>query len=189
MHTSFVLVSVETFREVIFYFIIYSFIGWLLENIYSFATTKKFFKPNFFLGPFKPMYGFAPVILVYLINQNMHLTTVIFLCFFIPTLVEYVSGLLLLKFFQRKWWDYSNLPLQLHGHICLPFSICWIFLSLLCVKIVHPGMISMYERIDQYWLLVWPTVALYFLAEMILAIRRHSTKELSDVKQTNQINK
>lgn len=182
-------ISIQMFAEVLFYFAIYSFLGWVLENVYNYVTAGKFLKPNFFFGPFKPMYGLAPVILVYSIGANTHWTVTIFLCFFIPTVVEYVSGFLLEKLTYRKWWDYSNLPLQIHGHICLSFSICWILLSIVCVKLVHPGIAAMYEVVGQYWFFIWPTMGLYFLAEMVLAIRRHSSKDLRILKQSNPINK
>ncbi|WP_449537731.1 putative ABC transporter permease [Ferdinandcohnia sp. Marseille-Q9671] len=118
---------------VIFFFTIYSFLGWLLENTYSYVRKRVFFKDNFLFGPFKPMYGFAPILLVLLIGNDMHWSIVVGLCFLIPTLVEYGSGFLLEKLFGRKWWDYSGHKLQLHGHICFSYSICWIVLSLGCL--------------------------------------------------------
>ncbi len=170
---------------VIFYFTVYAFFGWLIENSYSFLTTRKFFKDGFFWGPFKPMYGFAPIMLVYFISPNTHWLVVLFLCLIIPTLIEYVSGLLLQTFFHRKWWDYSDIPMQLHGHICLSFSICWIFLALFCLKWVHPIVRSIYTQIDSVWIWLSPIIALYFLAELILSFRRHSPAHASYGKQSN----
>lgn len=39
------------------------------------------------------------------------------------TMVEYAAGLL----FNRSYavWDYRDQPLNLHGQICLPFSLIW----------------------------------------------------------------
>lgn len=158
---------------VVFYFMTYSFLGWLLENSYSFITVKKFFKDGFFWGPFKPMYGFAPILLVYLIKPDSHWITIVLFCFLVPTLIEYVSGFLLQTFFKRQWWDYSHMPVQLHGHICLSFSICWIFLSIVCVKWIHPAIVSIYELISPYWIWLSPFVLVYFLSELMMAIRRH----------------
>ncbi|MED3575310.1 putative ABC transporter permease [Cytobacillus praedii] len=159
---------------IIYFFTIYSLMGWLLENCYNLIINRKFFKPNFFFGPFKPMYGFAPLLLVYLVTPETNWMIVILLCFLIPTFVEYVSGVLLQKFFNRQWWDYSSLPLQLHGHICLPFSICWVALSFVCLKFIHPEIAGFYERIEPVWNLIWPIAVLYFIAELIIAFRRHT---------------
>ncbi|MFZ7943857.1 putative ABC transporter permease [Neobacillus sp. 19] len=172
--------TIEGAAAIMFYFTVYSFIGWLLENSYSFFTKREFFKENFLFGPFKPMYGFAPVLLVYLITPGTNWVMVILLCFFIPTLVEYVSGALLQKCFHKQWWDYSDTPLQLHGHICLPFSICWVFLSLACVKWIHPAIAAMYEAIEPYWIWGWAATGLYFLADLSLAIRKHVLQNLTN---------
>jgi uncharacterized membrane protein len=182
------IVNFEGAATVVFYFTVYSFLGWLLENNYNFFTDGEFFKANFFWGPFKPMYGFSPVLLVYLINQTTHWVLVIFLCFLIPTLIEYLSGLFLQKLFHRQWWDYSNIPLHLNGHICLPFSLCWILLSLICIKWIHPAIVSVYAAVfEPFWTWIWPTVCLYFLAELFLAIRRHSSEGLLPGDRTNTI--
>lgn len=42
----------------------YSFGGWLLEGLYHLLMTGSFWKANFLLGPFKPMYGIAAVLLL-----------------------------------------------------------------------------------------------------------------------------
>lgn len=159
---------------IIYFFTIYSLMGWLLENCYNLIINRKFFKPNFFFGPFKPMYGFAPLLIVYIIKPETNWMIVILLCFLIPTFVEYISGALLQKLFNRQWWDYSGLPLQLHGHICLPFSVCWVVLSFVCLKLIHPVIVASFSKVESAWNLIWPIIVLYFIAEIILAFRRHT---------------
>ncbi|WP_144554077.1 putative ABC transporter permease [Bacillus sp. X1(2014)] len=181
------LFNLEEAAALIFYFTVYSFLGWLLENSYNLLTRREFFKPNFLFGPFKPMYGITPVLLVYLISPETKGGLIILLCLLIPTLVEYVTGALLQKLFNRKWWDYTDTPLQLHGHICLPFSLSWMVLSLLCFKWIHPAIVSMYGAVEPLWAWVWSAVGLYFLADLVLAIRKHSLQELLPEKANNQI--
>ncbi|MFB6468701.1 putative ABC transporter permease [Cytobacillus sp. Hz8] len=165
--------TMEGVAAIVFCFTVYSFLGWLLENSYHYFTNRKFFKENFLVGPFKPMYGFAPVILVCLISPETSSGTILLLCLFVPSIVEYISGALLLKLFHRQWWDYSNTPFQLHGHICLPYSICWVFLSLFCLKWLQPILMELYQPIELIWAWTWPAVGVYFLTELILAIRKH----------------
>ncbi len=179
--------NLEGAAAIIFYFTTYSLIGWLLENSYNFFTKREFFKPNFLFGPFKPMYGITPVLLVYLISPETNWGVVILLCSLIPSMVEYLTGSLLQKLFNRQWWDYSDSPLQLHGHICLPFSVCWSILSLLCIKWIHPAIVSMYGDIEPYWAWIWSAVGLYFLADLVLAIRKHSLQDLITDEPTNPI--
>ncbi|MEQ2525917.1 putative ABC transporter permease [Bacillaceae bacterium CLA-AA-H227] len=119
-----------TIAPIIYYFTLYSLFGWVLENVHSFFTRGIFLKPNFLRGPFKPMYGFAPVLLAYIISPQTNWALALFLCFLIPTVIEYVSGLFLERLSQKKWWDYSEIRLNIQGHICLTYSLCWIFFHL-----------------------------------------------------------
>ncbi len=46
------------------------------------------------------------------------------------TSVEFCTGLLLNLLLRLGIWDYSSLPFNLLGQICLPFSVLWFFLTL-----------------------------------------------------------
>ena len=49
------------------------------------------------------------------------------------TAMELVVGIPLNIMLGMHVWDYSNVPFNLLGQICLPFTILWFFLSLLCI--------------------------------------------------------
>jgi len=49
------------------------------------------------------------------------------------TVIEFVSGVIINLEFGLHVWDYSNLPFNVLGQICLPFSIIWFFLSFLAI--------------------------------------------------------
>lgn len=122
-----------------FNFILYSFIGWIIEEMYSLVTVKFLKKDGFLLGPFKPMYGTAMTILVVL--HEIFLIdgiSLIILCFLVPTIVEYISGYLLKHAFNKSYWNYSTKSHNIHGYVCLKFSIYWTFLSFIGVNYVQP---------------------------------------------------
>ena len=48
----------------------------------------------------------------------------------IITAVELVCGCLVNLTFHRNVWDYSHLPLNLLGQICLPFTLLWMGLCI-----------------------------------------------------------
>ncbi len=52
---------------------------------------------------------------------------------FFATLFELFIGKFLIFINHPQMWDYSNLPLNYQGIICLPFSFGWIFVSLVGV--------------------------------------------------------
>lgn len=51
----------------------------------------------------------------------------------IVTVVEFFSGCIINLGLGWNVWDYSNLPLNLLGQICLSFSLLWILISVVAV--------------------------------------------------------
>lgn len=56
-------------------------------------------------------------------------------CSAVITTVEYLSGCLLNRRLKWNVWDYSTLPFNLHGQVCLRYSVLWGGLSLLALPI------------------------------------------------------
>ncbi|MNI61352.1 hypothetical protein D3C73_1166200 [compost metagenome] len=166
--------------EYFFYFMIYAFLGWVLEGAYNLYSQGTFRKEGFLKGPFKPMYGFAPVLL--LAAQRLHLPVPLFLglTLIIPSVVEYASGWMLKTAFHRQWWDYSDMPRQLHGHICLKFSLYWWVLATACIYLLHPLLKACYLLVEPLWLTALPLAVLLFLADLLWTCysRRRSLKGL-----------
>lgn len=53
----------------------------------------------------------------------------------IVTCVELIAGLILNIWLKLGIWDYSNMPLNLWGQICLPFFFAWVVLSVIAIVI------------------------------------------------------
>lgn len=62
----------------------------------------------------------------------------IIMCFIVPTIIEYITGIIMKIRFQKKYWDYSKIPFNLYGLVCLRFSIYWAVLTSLTIFIVQP---------------------------------------------------
>lgn len=48
---------------------------------------------------------------------------------------EFIAGCILNLWLGLNVWDYSDVPLNIMGQICLPFSCMWVFVSMLAVVI------------------------------------------------------
>ena len=51
----------------------------------------------------------------------------------IITVIEYISGYILNIKLGWDIWDYSDLPININGQVCLLFTIVWFFLSLVAI--------------------------------------------------------
>lgn len=49
--------------------------------------------------------------------------------------LEFVFGIVLNMWLRLNVWDYSDIPLNLLGQICLPFTALWYLLSLVSCKV------------------------------------------------------
>ena len=71
------------------------------------------------------------------INQLMHfrisLVSQMILSSIIITGLEFVTGYLVNIRLHWNVWDYSKMPYNLHGQICVAYSAIWLILSLVCI--------------------------------------------------------
>lgn len=67
------------------------------------------------------------------LNWDMPLWKQMAICAIGITIIEFLSGVLINIVFKLNVWDYSNLPFNLFGQVCLPFMIIWFFLSSIAI--------------------------------------------------------
>lgn len=139
-----------------FNLIIYSFVGWIIEELYCLVVNRKFKKDGFLRGPIKPMYGIAmcTLVLCYYV-LNIRGITMAILCFLIPTAVEYVSGYLMKLLFNKTYWNYGGNRFNLNGHICLKFSLYWMILSVIGILFFQPILNNIYIEMNSVYLKIF----------------------------------
>lgn len=155
----------------IFNLIFYSIVGWIIEEVYSFVITGKFKKEGFLKGPYKPMYGIAFTLLI-LFNEyfNLNIITTIMLYILVPTIVEFISGYLLLKVFNEMYWDYSKLRYNYKGLVTLKFSLYWGVLSYIGITYVNPIVRNFYLSLEVFIRPINVILAIIILVDIILTI-------------------
>lgn len=129
----------QNFYELLWIFIIYAFIGWCTEVGYAALNTGKFVNRGFLNGPYCPIYGCGVVIVVAVLTPLKENLIILFIgSFLLTSVLEFITGFLLEKVFHNKWWDYSNLPFNIKGYVCLKFSIYWGLACTFIMDIMHP---------------------------------------------------
>ena len=127
-----------TVSQWLLFFYIYCFFGWVWECCYVSARKGKWVNRGFLHGPALPIYGSgAMVILVSTIGVRDNIALIFLFGMISSTILEFVTGYCMEKMFGVRYWDYSNQPLNLMGHICLFVSLGWGVFSVLLVRIVH----------------------------------------------------
>lgn len=136
--------------EAIWIFFIYAFIGWCTEVAYAALNEGVFVNRGFLNGPYCPIYGCGMLIVAVVLTPLKENLLLLFLgsCL-LTTVLEYVTGLVLEKVFGHRWWDYSDIPFNIHGYICLKFSILWGLGGMFIMNIVHPLIYRLIQWIPQ----------------------------------------
>ncbi|WP_069997233.1 putative ABC transporter permease [Cellulosilyticum sp. I15G10I2] len=154
-------------ESLLFFFTFYSFIGWIIEGLFNLFTVRSFLRANFLMSPIKPMYGFAATMLI-ILKDRLMLSIFILAALILPTLIEYITAWLMSYYFKTKYWDYSKVPFNYKGYICLKFSIYWSLLSLLLILVIHPAIYILYSLAASTWHLITPLIVFYMILDFIL---------------------
>ncbi|MBE5827691.1 MAG: hypothetical protein E7307_13790 [Butyrivibrio sp.] len=136
-------------------FIFYSFLGWVWESIYCTVNEKKWADRGFLFGPICPIYGSCVVGVSILFSLIPALSDPAFpvwatfiICMIGSAVAEFGTSWVLEKRFHARWWDYSKLPLNIQGRICLPVSVCFGIAGVLIVKYLMPFVSGLHTMIN-----------------------------------------
>ena len=124
-----------SFDYYVLLFFLVSFFGWGWEVVLYLVREERFVNRGILSGPWLPIYG-AGGLFLYLLFSNPLLVgllsgrrqadgrirkpiSVFLISMTVCSVLEYMAGSLLEKAWGVKWWDYSGMPFNLNGHICL----------------------------------------------------------------------
>ena len=129
-----------TVPQIFAYFIIYSIFGYIGETLFAFIAGGIIeSRQSFLYGPFCAIYGLGAVVLICGLQKfKKKNITLIIGGIILGALTEYIVSLLGELVFGVKWWDYSSLPFNLNGRICLAYSLMWGLVALVFVRFVNP---------------------------------------------------
>lgn len=132
-------------------FIVFSFIGWVYETIYCTVQTKHWQNRGFLYGPICPIYGTGAVAAVVIFSYLPKMTgdlpvwKIFLICLVGSAILEYTTAAILEDCFHAVWWDYSNVPLNFRGRICLPASIGFGVAGVLIVRYLIPLLSGLHQ--------------------------------------------
>lgn len=137
-----------SFYSILWYFLLYSVLGWCIEVGFNSIRTGKFVNRGFLNGPLCPIYGFGGVaVIVYLQPLNDAPLLLYVASVLLTSALELVGGYLLKTLFHTRWWDYTDQRFNVGGYICLKFSLAWGVACLFLIYVLHPPLAQLVELI------------------------------------------
>ena len=122
----------------LFFFYFYCFLGWIWETCYVSVLNGKWVNRGFMHGPFLPIYGFGAIgVLIATLQYREDAVAVFFVGMITATVLEYCTGAAMERIFHVRYWDYSKLPFNINGHVCLLASLAWGMFSVILTVYGH----------------------------------------------------
>ena len=120
-------------------FIIYSFLGWVVEVINCSIVEKKLVNRGFLISPICPIYGCGAILITLVLTNYRDDWFVVFcMAVILCGLLEYFTSWIMEKLFHARWWDYSNNKFNINGRICLETMIPFGILGLIIIYVLNP---------------------------------------------------
>ena len=107
-------------------FFVYGFLGWCTEVAFAAFKERRFVNRGFLNGPICPIYGVGVTMVIWCLDPVRENLLILYVASVIlVTVLEGLTGYAMDKIFHNKWWDYSNMPMNIGGYVCVLFSLIW----------------------------------------------------------------
>lgn len=162
------------FHRVIWYVMIFSIIGLIIETIYGYLTTGVLeSRKGLILGPFCPIYGVgAAVIYILLSNYKSKMQIFAFGALY-GSIFEYVCSYVMQVIYGSRFWDYSYTEYSINGRISLMYAIFWGILSLILVGYIKKPLDKVIDKIPKR--ILDKIIVLFLIFDVCLTILAIST--------------
>lgn len=172
-------------------FVVGSLIGWIIELFFRrFVSQKKWMNPGFLTGPYLPIYGFGVLVLygvsnlsLGIPNQVLDVIIHILIIGVGMTLIEFLAGLIFIKGFKVKLWDYSNRKGNIMGIICPSFSLIWLVVGSLYYFLLNPLLVEGISWISENLIYTYFVGAVVGAMAVDFAYSIHLATKLKDYKE------
>lgn len=176
--------------DLLWFFILASFCGWLCEVAYNAILHRGFKNPGLLNGPYCPQYGLM-IVLPLLALQPLHMETAavptLLACVFFSVAVELLFALLMHHFANLRLRDYSAFKLNLKGYISWPIALLRGVCFAPVLFFVLPVVQSLLKYIPRTvgWIIL-AVIAAVFVSDLIISYvtvlkLKHQFKRLSEL--------
>lgn len=172
--------------EYIIWFVSYSIIGWLYEEILCSIQQKHLVKRGFLKGPYCPIYGFGAMMNIFLFHNVDNVAALFFAGVITTCTLEYFTSWALEKLFHARWWDYSEMRFNLNGRVCLLGGVAFGSMIVLLMKFIHPWMSGLTAKMpDMAMVSIGSAVSALFIVDVVFTVlhMRGFNKKLKSLQQ------
>lgn len=136
--------------NLILLFIIYGFLGWIVEVCYVRIGSGHWYNRGFLHMPFLPIYAFGALLITLSLQSFSNPIFVYIFGVLVTSVLEYFTSFVMERLFHTRWWDYSSYKFNINGRICLKNSLLFGILSLFVIYGLNPPFTAAINTIPVY---------------------------------------
>lgn len=168
--------NIAPFATWLFYFYVYSFVGWIIESTIVSVEQRRLVNRGFLRSPFLPLYGSGALVMLLVclpVDDSPMLVYLFGLA--ASTVLEYLTGAGMEALFHMRYWDYSGQKFNLKGRICLTSSLFWGVLALFLTYVLHIPVVALNDwltgRHAAFYYILLALLTMLFICDAICSFR------------------
>ncbi len=154
-------------------FFAYAFAGWLFEVVISLFQHHRFVNRGFSFGPVCPIYGVGALLSILCLAPFNDPLVQFVVGFFAAGVLEFGTSWAMERLFHARWWDYSNIPLNVNGRICVPGLLLFSSLMLCVDLFFQPALDTAFALVPaQVFVVATMVMSLVFAVDLTASVIR-----------------
>ena len=157
------------FYQIVFLFFAYSFLGWVGEVLFTAVVHRKYQDRGVLSGPLCLLYGVGGLVITFALGDICEgwFFLLVFSAIY-ATVIEWIGGHILEYTTHTRWWDYSAMPFNLDGYVCLGASLTWGALGVVVLKWGNPLLLALYSLVPRgIWVVVLLAALVVFCVDLV----------------------
>ena len=158
-----------TFYQIVFLFFAYSFLGWVGEVLFTAVVHRKYQDRGVLSGPLCLLYGVGGLVITFALGDIREgwFFLLVFSAVY-ATVIEWIGGHILEYTTHTRWWNYSAMPFNLDGYVCLGASLTWGALGVVVLKWGNPLLLALYSLVPRgIWVVVLLAALVVFCVDLV----------------------
>lgn len=156
-------------------FIIASFVGWIIEELYALFKNHELVNRGFLVGPLCPIYGICVLFFILVLNSFKDNIVLLFIISTIlVSVIEYLISLILDKALHIRLWDYEkmNFKYQINGRIAVATLIPFGLLGVATILYLYPAVSYILNLFDENFIYTTSLcVFIIFIVDFIFSVK------------------
>lgn len=156
----------------IFIFFVGAVAGFIYEEIFYFVVDGILVKSGFLYGFYLPVYGIGAVLMVLFLKRFKNNPLIVFVLAMVVTgVLEYITGVLLWELYNRTWWDYDGLFLNIDGYVCLRSVLSFAVGGIFLIYFIEPLIVKFVNKFKKDRLIIYSYVIIFvFVIDLVFTL-------------------